>query len=177
MHRCPKVPWSRSPDVTEKSSPSRSQLKDDFGVTMRRWIAAFSLVASLFATASDANDDVFMQAVAFALTGSDTGPVEAIIRADCVFKANGRTFYLNNVHTDRIFIKGWRNDFGQESVTVELRGGKTVVEYIDKGADGVERLVKEGDWTLRLDTNEQDRMARAWGYVYSNGCTGTVSPF
>jgi hypothetical protein len=30
---------------------------------------------------------------------------------------------------------------------------------------------------LRLDTNDTDRVKRAWQYIYSHGCSGKQSPF
>ncbi len=142
---------------------------------MRRFLVALGFAPLLLATAAKA-DDVFMQAVAFALTGSDAGPVEPIIMEDCIFRAGSRTFYLNNVQTDRVWIQGWRDGFGNDSVTVELRGDTTVVEMITNDPKPG-TLLKKADWTLRLDTNETERVVRAWSYVYAHGCTGKKSPF
>lgn len=133
-----------------------------------------------------------MQAVAFALTGSDNAEVTPIARADCVFRNGKFTYYLNNIHVDRVRFQKWRNGFGLEWVFVQLRGDDTVVEYIAEGMDlddynrpllktrpdlFEDRLVKKAEWKLEIETDEFDRVIRAWEYVYAHGCIGKTSPF
>ena len=150
----------------------------------------------------NAQSDVFLQAVGFALTGSDNAKVRQINRTNCVFGITGKNpevFHLNNVHVDRIVVQSWtrRQPWGEEKyVTVELHGDKTVYEQTTKGIDEnsgspqVREMFKQwnpdffkpqhtvsNEQTLTLMTGEADRVTRAWQYIYSNGCTGQKSPF
>jgi len=141
--------------------------------------------------------DVFMRAVGYALTGSDNAEPKAIDRAKCVFGVKKDVFRLNNVHTDRIVIQGWQSKtaYGVEHwVTVALHGDEVVYETTsepvkDDGSEFVRQLrqyhpesfkpqhatTKEHE--LRLDTADQDRVTRAWKYIYDHGCVGKQSPF
>jgi len=98
---------------------------------------ALAGVAALAATPVLAESNAFMNAVAFALTGSDTAPVRVVDQANCVFMVNpktengrlvGEVFHLNNVQIDRIAIQPWENIAGRW-IQVELRGASTVYEY------------------------------------------------
>jgi hypothetical protein len=79
-------------------------------------------------------------------------------------------------------------------VTVELHGDEVVFEETTEPAkdDGSEltrqlratipeafkshhNTYKEHE--LVLTTNDQDRVKRAWDYIYTHGCTGKRSPF
>jgi hypothetical protein len=141
--------------------------------------------------------DVFMRAVGFALTGSDNAEPKAIDRANCVFSVGKDVFRLNNVHTDRLAIQGWKRatNYGEERwVTVALHGDSTVYEHTEEPLkdDGSEvaRMMRQHfpnafkvqhttdkEHELRLDTADQDRVTRAWQYIYSHGCVGKNSPF
>jgi hypothetical protein len=163
--------------------------------------AAISLalvsVLSSGAPRAEAETDVFLRALGFALTGSDDAEPTAIDRSNCVFKVNDNIFRLNNIHTDRIKIQSWQRNTtsGVEKWTdVSLHGDDTVYETTSKGAtdDGSEYtkqlkqkmpdLFKSHHYTakeynLRLETEDQDRVTRAWNYVYNHGCVGKKSPF
>jgi hypothetical protein len=141
--------------------------------------------------------DVFMRAVGFALTGSDDAEPKAIDRANCVFGIRNDVFRLNNVQTDRLVIQGWsrKMNFGDERwVTVSLHGDLVVYETTtepmkDDGSEFMRLLRQEHsnefkpqrsthkEQELRLRTADQDRVKRAWDYVYSHGCVGKRSPF
>ena len=84
-----------------------------------------------------AQPSAFLNAVAFALTGSDAASMRAVDQANCVSMVNpktengrlvGEVFHLNNVQIDRISIQPWRNIAGRW-IQVELRGGSTIYEY------------------------------------------------
>jgi hypothetical protein len=142
--------------------------------------------------------DVLMRAVGFALTGSDDAEPKAIgDRVKCVFAIKNNIYRLNNVHVDRITIQGWERKLPSvvdKWVTVALHGDDIVYEQTSEPAkdDGGEfsrqlRAVnpdafKSHHYTyketeLRLATADQDRVTRAWTYIYSNGCVGKKSPF
>jgi len=76
--------------------------------------------------------DMFMRTVGFALTGSDDAVPKVIgDRANCVFAINNEIFRLNNIHADRITIKGSNRQrpWGSERwVTVFLPGDDVVFE-------------------------------------------------
>lgn len=164
-----------------------------------RTMAACGLVILLALSATARGEtDVFMRAVGFALTGSDDADPKIIgDRANCVFAINKDVYHLNNVQTDRIRIQGWQRQqvWGLEQwVSVELHGDDTVFEETteppkDDGSDFMRQLrltspdmftphhytYKERE--LHLTTNDQDRVTRAWTYIYSHGCAGQKSPF
>jgi hypothetical protein len=112
------------------------------------WQLCFISAAWLFGSAvvppALADSDTLLQAVGFALTGSDNAKVQPIDRANCVFRVDSdviragvnssefAVFHLNNVQADRIAIQNWirRNYiYGEEKyVTVELHGNARVYE-------------------------------------------------
>ena len=140
-----------------------------------------------------AEPDVFMRAVSFALTGRDDADPQVIgDRTNCVFAIHNDLFRLNNVHTDRITIQGWHRQrpWGlEEWVAVRLYGDDVIFEETteppkDDGSELVRQmrelspeLFKSHHYTyveyeLHLMTNDQDRVKKAWQYIYGNGCTG-----
>jgi len=164
-----------------------------------RVIAAYALAAVLACgTVVRAETDVFLRAVGFALTGSDDADPKVIgERSKCVFAIKNDVFRLNNVHTDRIMIQGWQRQqpWGLVKwVTVGLHGDDVVFEETTEPAkdDGSETMrqmraaipgmFKSHHYTykereLHLTTDDQDRVERAWQYIYSHGCIGKQSPF
>jgi hypothetical protein len=158
-------------------------------------------VAVLAAESAFGQSPAFMNAVAFALTGSDAAPVQVIDRANCIFMINskiedgravGEIFHLNNVQTDRISIQPWQNVAGRW-VEVSLRGASTIYEYtgayqIDttnsamprdtqEKLQGISRPRRSDSFTIKLYTTETDRVIRAWRSIYANGCKGSKSAF
>lgn len=143
-----------------------------------------------------ANDDPFLKAVSFALTGSDGGTIKVMDRRNCTFAVENDVFHLDRVETDRISLREFRNKLGDQWIVVELHGDKIVVrttppanlapgldqESIDKIRQKAPHLFETStttysDYPLRLETSEKDRVARAWSYIYAHGCTGRKSPF
>lgn len=150
---------------------------------------------------SSANNAGFLDAVSFALTGSDKD-IEVVDLQKCIFRVGGATYYLNNVQTDRIiFQKKIRYLFSgnQILVTIKLHGSKNVIEQFMPGTrydpnSEFDRLMKQSrpdmvedrardkinasaDSTLEITTDEYDRVVRAWSYIYGHGCTGKKSSF
>jgi hypothetical protein len=151
------------------------------------WLIACS------ATLARSETDVFMRSVGFALTGRDDAVPKVIgDRTNCVFAINNEMVRLNSVHVDRITIKGWNRQrpWGLEQwVTVLLAGDDVVFEEtIEPPKDDGSELMRNmrelspelfkpqhyslTETELHLSTNDQDRVKRAWQYVYSNGCVG-----
>jgi uncharacterized protein len=148
--------------------------------------------------AANSEIDVFLRAVGFALTGSDDADPKVIgDRTNCVFAIEDKVYRLNNVHTDRITIQGWQRKWNwglEQWIGVDLHGDDVVFEETRQGArdDGSEFMRKlhmeQPNWfeshhytsketELHLTTTDQDRVKRAWDYVYTHGCTGKRSPF
>ena len=103
------------------ASPNWRDGDNDAGALVVRAVVALILLTFLAPPARA--DDVLLQAVSFAITGSDGSKVTAIDRARCVFKVEDDTYFLNNVYVDRISIR----EFGKPQVgvawaTVELHG-------------------------------------------------------
>ena len=71
---------------------------------------AFAFAVALMlacGSAARGEPDALMRAVSFALTGRDDADPKVIgKRTDCVFAVNDGLFHLNNVHPDRITIRG-----------------------------------------------------------------------
>jgi hypothetical protein len=139
---------------------------------------------------------MFMRAVGFALTGTETTDLKVVDRANCVFALKNELFRLNNVYTDRIKVQAWHEGrFGkiEQGVTVDLEGGAIVFETTveppdDDGSELMRQMrakspeiFKSHQYTytrqkLRLATSDQDRVKTAWQYVYSHGCIGKRAP-
>ena len=160
---------------------------------MRR-IVPLSLSMLLMSPAAFAGSDTFLQAVGFALTGTDSAEVKVVDRKNCVFRVKSDIFYLNNLHVDRLNIQNWKRKdlIGREEffTTVELHGDETVFTRIeDTEAFDATSLYAEmkkipeparynsKEHTLTITTNEGARVGRAWSYLYSNGCIGKKSAF
>lgn len=166
-----------------------------------RNLAAAVLVVLIWPSSAGADGDVFQRAVGFALTGNDNAIVEVIDRENCIFGIGNQTFHLNNVQTDRIFIREWKRMTmqGKEVYdTIELHGSSTVYEVTTPGMrespgeenDPLWRMLRKDRPELFLPghtalnqheitvvTNEFDRLIRAWRYIYANGCHGQKSEF
>jgi hypothetical protein len=143
-----------------------------------------------------ADGNMFMRAVVFALTGTETTDLKVVDQFNCVFAVKNELFRLNNVYTDRIKIQSWHERrFGkiEDGVTVELEGGEIVFETTieppnDDGSELSRQMRAESpdmfkshhySYTrhkLFLATNDQDEVKRAWQYVYSHGCSGKAIP-
>ena len=165
---------------------------------MRTMFACLLTLMLACVTAAYGETDVFMRAVGFALTGSDDADPRVVgDRAKCVFVIKNDIYRLNNVHIDRIKIQGWERKWPtyiEHWVTVELHGDEVVFEQTseppkDDGSE-VMRKMRAADpdmfkphhysykeYELHLTTNDQDRVKRAWDYIYSHGCSGKQSPF
>lgn len=155
------------------------------------------LIAAIGRAALASESDVLLQAVSFAITGSDGSNVIAIDRARCVFKLGNDTFYLNNVYADRIGLRKKKNGLNEVWAEVDLHGKNKVVEHYSEppkptGISELDRaLLAENpnyfsqkgqtsagtDYTIKVVTRESDRLVKAWQYIYANGCKGLQSPF
>jgi hypothetical protein len=69
-----------------------------------------------YPVASLADSDVLLQAVSFAITGSDANKVVAIDRQQCIFKMENYRYYLNRIRTDRITSQNKKIAFGSKSM-------------------------------------------------------------
>jgi hypothetical protein len=151
------------------------------------------------------NKQRFMQAVAFALTGQDDGPVRVIDLANCVFMIDqkversheaGEVYHLNNVQVDRISIVADKlpyaetfhlNEWDRDRVVadkhteqqfgtiVRLVGAATVYSY--QGQFPIDSEAESSHFDFRIWTDDTERVVRAWRYIYANGCKGARSAF
>jgi hypothetical protein len=74
--------------------PVEGRCEPQFGLTFLT-----SVVTTGFAA-----PDTLLQAVGFALTGSDNTQVQVIDRASCTFAVGNEVYHLNNIDTDRLAI-------------------------------------------------------------------------
>jgi hypothetical protein len=168
------------------------------GLAVRIIVAACAFALMLTAAARS-ETDVLLRAVGFALTGSDDAEPKVIgDRANCIFAIKNKLYRLNNVHVDRVTVQAWENKLGDRWITVKLHGDDVVFEETteplkDDGTPAMSELVRQlrvsdpdalkphhntyKETELRLTTTEQERVKRAWQYIYSHGCTGKQSPF
>lgn len=152
-----------------------------------------------------AESDVLLQAVSFAITGSDGANVIQIDRANCVFRIEDETFYFNNIQSNRLSIQTGKDirrpAFGapiiEQWATVDIHGEKKVADVYSPGiqftgseldraalAADPSFFAKRGptvtpryDLSIRVNTREPNRLLKAWKYIYAHGCKGVVSPF
>jgi hypothetical protein len=142
-----------------------------------------------------AESDVLMRMVGLALTGSVSADTKVIgDRANCVFAIKDELYRLNNVYTDRINIRTFQPRAGDQSawITLTLEGDEIVFEQSieppkDDGSETMRKMRVEypdffrtrhytyTQYELHLTTNDQDKVKRAWQYIYSHGCTGKQS--
>ena len=160
------------------------------------WVFAVGVVV-FFDRPVPAETDLLMRAVGFALTGSNGADVRVIgDRAGCVFEIKNEVFRLNNVYEDRIKIQGWQKQWLgvlKQWVTVELHGDDIIFEESvappqDDGSELARQMRVQSpsmfephhysytQHELRLATNDEDGVKRAWQYVYSHGCTSKRAP-
>jgi hypothetical protein len=169
-------------------------------------LRAATIVAVMFlGIFAHADSDTLLQAVGFALTGSDDAKVQPIDRSNCVFRieseyAPSGVYHLNNVQVDRITLQSWKSNngvFGERRyVTVDLHGSAPVYETtlpprmtiqpndttftkdLIKGSNlDTPKHIRSNEKTIELATSDQDRVKRAWVYIYAHGCVGQKSPF
>jgi len=160
------------------------------------WVFAVGVVF-FFGRPVPAETDLLMSAVGYALTGSNDADVRVIgDRAGCVFEIKNEVFRLNNVYEDRIKIQGWQKQWLgvlKQWVTVELHGDDIIFEESvappqDDGSELARQMRVQSpsmfephhysytQHELRLATNDEDGVKRAWQYVYSHGCTSKRAP-
>lgn len=161
--------------------------------------AVIAITSVVFSCPSvSANDDVLLRAVGFSVTGSDDADAKILNRANCVFRVGNDTYHFNNIDTDRLNMKNWEQKFPayiRHFTSIELHGDNIVYETVVEPqfkADGtanmeaykkaMPELFKTQHFSYReraleIDTNEPERLARAWTYIYSNGCTSAKSSF
>jgi hypothetical protein len=168
---------------------------------------AVSLIVATVAAPVFAESDTLLQAIGFALTGSDDAKVQTIDRANCVFRIENKMFHLNNIQVDRLVIRksgpppplpltaddptaraireatsGRHVDPKVDpTLVVELHGSGPVYEstdiFRDAGFDVPGPPLSSNEYTIELTTSESDRVSRAWQYIFSHGCVGQKSPF
>jgi hypothetical protein len=150
---------------------------------------------ALLPSVSFAASDVLLQAVSFAVTGSDANEVLVLHRQHCIFQVDSQTYYFNNIYTDRISFQNMKNGMGDVWTNIEIHGNKTVVELHSEGVKfkGTEldyamkatnpnffdqqHTYGYADYSLRVNTRESTRVVKAWQYIFANGCKGMKSPF
>jgi clan AA aspartic protease (TIGR02281 family) len=137
------------------------------------------------AALAQASDGAILKAVAFALTGDDSRHVQDW--PDCVYVIKSEspagpvfTFRLNNIDPERLKVVE-RTD---TETDVHLSGEDTIVDEYSVNPDvplnamgGNKVLLHHSQWTLKVPTNEPERLLRAWRYIYSHGCTGHKGSF
>jgi hypothetical protein len=155
---------------------------------MNRATGAFLVALLLACGTAQAAGDVLLRAVTFALTGSDNESVSVLDRVHCIFRMEEINFieiyYLNNVDPARLDIHQVQLKMPNGNIAtwveVSLFGDRTV--YESRPYPGKECLMgcggdKEANHRLKLTTREDERVVRAWKYIYSHGCTGSKSSF
>lgn len=122
--------------------------------------------------------DTLLQAVTFALTGSDIGNVSLVDRSNCIYdvairnSSNVMRYHLNNIDLRRATVLPYHNRFN-EWTQVELRGPGVIYEFIQDGRP----TSSESQASMHLGTSEAERVKRAWSYIYTHGCRYSPSPF
>ena len=144
------------------------------------------------------DDEVFLNALAYLLTGDDLGKITVLDRSKCVVQLRQPTLppapdfitilHLNNVDRTRSAIRAVPYEHPPK-VQITLRG-EGVAEYparpifktdtadgktfVSPGAPGSSSSTHT---IILYGTNETARLRRAWNYIYSHGCKGLQSSF
>jgi hypothetical protein len=156
---------------------------------MKHFVLCIAVLSS-----SAAHADALVDAISFAVTGSDASSVTAVNRAKCIFNVDGNTFYFDNIQTDRLKYRNMRSERRGNFTEIDLHGKQKVVDVLSKGAtyDGSEfhrqlmqtapgtfkdSVNSESDHTLFITTNESERLMSARQFIYSHGCVGQQSSF
>jgi hypothetical protein len=116
-------------------------------------------------------EDALIQAVSFAITGSDGRQVDVVDKKNCVFRMGVRTYFLNNVLTNTITFQPYTRQIGNYT-RVGVHGKSKIMEEVYQG---VAQPVTDLD--LMVESPDNARIVRAWQYIYAHGCTGKTSPF
>ena len=151
-------------------------------MTIRNLVASIMFLTTLQLSPAKAAD-VLLQAVAVALTGSDSHEVVATNRTACAFDLKSefvnpnRTlverFYFNRIDVARTTFSIYQNSYSQW-LQLDIHGYGDFAETIAGGSESLEM----GTITYRkIFTSEADRVKRAWNYIYSHGCKSAASPF
>ena len=126
-----------------------------------------------------AGDPQFLKALAYLLTGDESGEIHVVDRAECIVEAwqaspaqagaahevaRMTTVHLNNV--DRAHSEIRAVSAGPARVEVILRGVDVAQSAAHPQAHG------EATHTIVLATGEYQRVRGAWDYIYSHGCRG-----
>jgi hypothetical protein len=154
----------------------------------RDWMLKTNILLALLVVCSSAqaDDDVLLKAVAFALTGSDGGHVTAVDWDQCVFRVEqvnfSETYHLNNIDPTRLRFEQSKSTTQYADISyfveVSLFGKGTVYEFLSPFEDkGGAPLMQGGvaSYQLHLPTREYQRVVEAWKYIYSHGCKGKIS--
>jgi hypothetical protein len=109
---------------------------------------AATLVAMLFcgspvASPCDAGQDILLQAVSFAVTGSDASPVDVVDRQNCVFIVRQSTYYFNNIYSDRITTRSFVAPAGNYTL-VDIHGSTKIADIYSWGS--------KTDYSLHVQT-------------------------
>jgi hypothetical protein len=161
------------------------------------WFAVVSVAFALrFVGPTQAETDVLIRTVGFALTGNDNAQPIVIDRVKCIFAIEGDAFHLNNIRTDNLRIEAQERKGSfvpRRWVSVALHGDDIVFErtstsLLDDGTEFMQQYKilhpdefkphhsTAKDHTLVLNTADLDRVRRAWEYIYGLGCSGKTSP-
>src|ERR1700722_19643909 len=146
------------------------------------WFAVVSVAFALrFVGPAQAETDVLMRTIGYALTGSENAQPVVIDRIKCIFALEGDVFHLNNIHTDKLRIEAQERKGGfvpRRWVSVELHGDDIVFEttsasLLDDGSEFMQQYkilhpdgfkphhITANDHTLVLNTADLDRVRRA----------------
>jgi len=140
--------------------------------------------------AGQAPDSLFLESIAYLLTGDDLGSVRVVNGAQCIVEVRHRVWpdapelvsvvHLNNVDRNLSSIRAFQ-DVPRNRVDITLRG-KTVIDYLARPAyaHGSQKIPaipthSAPEATITLYTDDVSRVQNAWDYIYSHGCKGSDS--
>jgi hypothetical protein len=139
---------------------------------IRSSVLAIVFGIALLTSSRSVRADALLQAISFAITGSDATPVIILDRRDCVFRLEANTYYFNNIDPTRVTFLNFTRPVRGDYTRVGIHGKAKVIDMVSSG-----QTFSHADYELMVVTNEPARLIRAWQYIYANGCKGATSPF
>jgi clan AA aspartic protease (TIGR02281 family) len=133
-------------------------------------------------SADQPNEQVFLKALAFLITGDDAGRIVVVNRSECVLKIRVPDFFVGPagtpfvlLHLNNVDLHRSRIQRGPRGTIIKLRGDRVVELPPDVSASGATSW--DSSFDLTPDTDEVARVRRAIDYVYAHGCKESKSSF
>lgn len=130
--------------------------------------------------------DPLLAAASFAVTGRDSANTYCSDRKNCILEVKSdynawsviESYHFNNIDFSRVSIESFKaTPVSPAHAEVSIFGNDVVHGRLSSKSNFPDTSVSEKSHKTFMQTSEIDRLARAWRYVYANGCKSAHSPF